>query len=67
MKNVKELRDALCETFVKIQNDKISLKKARELAYNANTILNSVKTEIRGNEVAGIHAKVSFLIYDEAK
>lgn len=46
MKNIQELRSELCVLFDQIQNNEVTLPRAKELTNTAGKIINSLKVEL---------------------
>ena len=63
MKNVKELRDSLVQSYVGVQKDEMPLNTAKQLANTAGRILNSVKLELEYNKAVNVKKNIEFMEY----
>lgn len=63
MKNIKELRDALENSFTKLMNDEVSIGKSNEISNIAGKMISSVRTEMEYNKQVGHSKKIDFMEY----
>lgn len=61
MENVKELRQEMISVFKDIKEDKIALKKAKELTNAAGKVLLTAKLQIMYNQLMDRKEKIDFL------
>ena len=65
MKNIKDLRDELIESFGELKSGKLKTKDAKELTNMAGKIIHSAKTELDYNKHIGSKRKIEFLDVEE--
>jgi hypothetical protein len=63
MKNVKNLRDSLIESYEGVKNDSLPLNTAKQLANTAGRILSSVKLELEYNKSVNVKKEIAFMEY----
>lgn len=61
MKNVKQLRDSLLESFESLKKGELKSKKAKELTSLAGKILMSAKVELNYNQFMDNQKTIEFL------
>jgi hypothetical protein len=63
MKNVKDLRDSLIESFEGVKHENQPLNTAKQLANTAGRILGSVKLELEYNKSINVKKNIAFMEY----
>ena len=61
MKNVKDLRDELIQTFEQLRSGKVGISEAKELANVSGKILSSAKLQLEYNKYAQSKNRIKFL------
>ena len=59
--NVKELRNELVQLFNELKEDKVDIKKAKEMTNTAGKILSSAKLELMYNQTTNQNKTIEFL------
>ena len=63
MKNIKELRDQMCDVFGELQNGNLELGLAKELSNAAGKIISTAKVELEYAKLNKIKKNIDFLNY----
>jgi hypothetical protein len=61
MKNIKELRESLCQNYNKMRTKKMSIATGKELANTAGKILQSCKVQLDYNQMMNKKNTIEFL------
>ena len=64
MKNIKDLRDSLIESFEDLKNGKLRTKDAKEITNMSGKIILSAKLELDYNKFMKLDRKIDFLDVD---
>lgn len=67
IKNIKQLRESLCDNYEKMKNKTMGLNIGKELANTAGKMINSCKIEMEYNQMMLIKKEIEFLNVDDDK
>lgn len=65
MKNIKDLRDSLLDSFEELKKGRLKTKDAKEITNMAGKIILSAKTELDYNRFMKLDRKIDFLDVEE--
>jgi len=61
MKNIRDLRNSLLSNYDAIENNEMSLKKAKEMSNCAGKVIQSLKVEVEYRKLKGTKDRIDFL------